>query len=42
MFGRVVVPFDQFPAVYVRLGFGCPVEQGGEFKVLTCSGKWVS
>lgn len=42
MFGRVVVPFSQFPAVYTRPHFGCPVELGDRFKVLTCKGTWES
>lgn len=38
MFGRITVPFDQFPAVYVRPSFGCPVARGDKFTVLLCTG----
>ena len=42
LLGRIVVPFDQFPGVYVRPSFGCPVERGDRFTVLTCKGTWES
>ncbi len=38
MFGRITVPFDQFPDVYVRPFFGCPVIRGDRFEVLLCTG----
>jgi hypothetical protein len=38
-FGRVTVPFEPHPELYVRAEFGCPVVTGERFTVLTCDGK---
>lgn len=40
MIGRVVVPFDTFPAVHVRPHYGAPVVKGDTFSALLCSGVW--
>lgn len=38
MFGRITVPFDAHPEVYVRPHYGCPVVTGPKFTVLLCTG----
>jgi len=41
LLGRITVPFDDFPAVYHRPSFGCPVVRGDRFSVLACDGTLV-